>query len=238
MFTTTVAGYDFRVFSFPEKNPDTIKKAYVNTDAESIVLLTPSLTADFSVECYNKDGTVRDEIYLPCVAGYDFLLRKRGLPLDTIEFETPRGMITAERDRYGFCKIRLPKCKQIYTKTIVFFGCNIKFADVFSDVFARVIYCENLELFDRNTIRALMLKQEPVPSIVVVVSTHVGEITLDTYDGHRDGKIPDVLSAIASIYALPHLTRMQSSEYAVTSLADTVLGVDFSGRYLKVRPCR
>jgi hypothetical protein len=236
MFITTPAGCDFRVISLPEKNIEGIE-GYTGTDTAATVLLAPSLTADFSLECYSSDGKPYEEVCLPCIAGCDFLVRGRGLPLDTVDFETPRGRVTVERDKDGFYKVKLFKCKQVYTKTQEISGCKITVADVLFNIRARVIYCDSIDLFDRNISRKLLLAGDSVPSLVVALSTSGGVITLDTYGEHKSDNVNNILPAIAGIYALPYLTGRYREEYTVSSIPGLIAGANFSDRYIKVRAC-
>ena len=115
------------------------------------MFILPSLLADLSVVMYNSECKRVSVSYGAAVAAAAFLVKFRGLPLDTVEVEMDKGIESVNFCKAGNISILLPKCKQLLEKSRIFQGeikKTVKIISVKSHAkTAAVIHCDDADLF-------------------------------------------------------------------------------------------
>lgn len=159
-------GDAFEVFSLgcDEKTPEDMK-----INAENVcVFLTPSLAADFSLKAYSSAKEEYCDYYAAALIAAAFLVVKRGLPLSDIVFETPRGNITVFHTGSGKFKIRVEKCKLLFSSKLELSGCEIKYDDIFISEKIRAVHTDDMALFKTEKLCEFVVSDSPFPSAVIL----------------------------------------------------------------------
>ena len=118
-YETSVLGDRFLFFSL--QSDEEIKKA-VSFDKRCVILL-PSLDADFKIVGYEKGGVPLCDCYSAAVCAAVHLVKKRGLPLPEISFQTPNGILQILCTGGGEFSVYVDKCKLLLSKSIEICGC-------------------------------------------------------------------------------------------------------------------
>lgn len=149
-------------------------------DAVSVNLL-PSLTADFCVRSYSKNGVLRRFDPIAAVSAAAYLSLKQGLPLDELVFETPSGLLTVFCTGDGVFTLTLQKCKVLFTETPEILGCAVSYTDVNVGRVCRVVRAENITSADPSALAPLLSVGRYLPDALLFSSINGGELKILPY---------------------------------------------------------
>ncbi len=145
------------------------------------VLLAPSLTADFKLRMYTKNEEKSREYYAAALIAAAFLIKKRGLPLSDILFETPCGNIEVFYTGRGALKIEVDKCKHLLSSQTVCAGCVAKYNDFFITKRIRAVHTDDISLFSKSNLPEFAICDLEFPVSVILSSNEEREVKMHPY---------------------------------------------------------
>ena len=151
-YTVKIMGDELSVFSKSEA-------AFDKEDCpDGSVLIEPSFEYDFFLNIYNEKYR-KINAYSSAASAADFLLFRRGLPLDEISFFVGGRTITVYNRKKGVLSVEVPKCKFKFTKLPDFMGApiNLFYSDAAEDVF--FLEVKNTCDFDAALAPTILLKE-------------------------------------------------------------------------------
>ena len=125
----------------------------------------PSLKYDISIEMFDSRCKKCTPSYGAILASAAFLVKFRGLPLETVEVEHSGKMsLVTFLDNNGTMSINLPKCKLSFEKMHIFASGIEKAVKTISikheNKIALTVPCEDTELFEKGHLCALLASDE------------------------------------------------------------------------------
>lgn len=143
------------------------------------IFLYPSLIADFSLKSFEKGAKQANEYYTSALIATAFLILKRGLPLSDVLFETPIGNIEVFCTDTGWFNLKIPKCKQLLTKTSELRGCDVQWTDLDFGCVIRAVHTDDTASFIKDSLSEFSVLDNRVPSAVILSSSENGNITVN-----------------------------------------------------------
>ena len=194
------------------------------------VLLSPSLTQDFFVKSYGKDGRVEKYNPAAAVAAAAHLTLVRGLPIQEFNFDTPGGSVEIFCTGNGFFEIEIPKCKVLFTGMVEALGCDVAYADVFAWGVFRVLLCEDISNADRKALQPLVLAGKHLPDALLFSSLSEGKIEILPYFDFNPAPPSRLL-----LYAAAYLASDKKRGGAFANDGELFLKRDYSSVYMRVK---
>lgn len=223
---TSVLGENFLLFSQQNfRGP-----CCAATESATTLGILPSIAADFSLIGYTECAKALSDYYAAAASAAAFLVKKRGLPLSEILFETPVGNVFVTTLNDGFFEILIPKCKYMITKTVDLMGCEVTYSDFQLDGRYRIIYTSDILSFDLDLLRLLTTCGDKVPFLSIVYSLAGNRIQMNSYTA-RDSS-PSSLSLISAVTC----AAFYKSGITEFFYSDAVSRFTCDGVVIRVRP--
>ena len=167
---------------------------------ERCVFLLPSVIADFRVTGYEKNGKPLYDYYSAAVCAAAYLIRKRGLPLSEITFETPKGILEIFCTGSGSLSLKINKCKLLLSNHIEICGCvpNAFDADL-GGVFRVVSIPFDAEIGKALAPR-LVSAALPLPEAVILSTLRDNGLFIKVYSDHNPTPPSKLLCCAAAAF--------------------------------------
>ncbi len=191
-FVFNLLGEDVLLFSHTSE-----PQPYTPATNDSVILL-PSLCADFYTAYLPASERPPADHLVAAACSAAHLTLSRGLPLDEILFDTPKGFLKIICTGTGWFEFSVAKCKQLYTNTAILAGCELEYSDVFVGERVRVVRAQRAADFDPSLLARLAVTDSGAATAVVLYGSD-GEITV--YDGHAGAHTSRLMGAIAASVA-------------------------------------
>ena len=180
-YEISVLGDRFLFFSLPS---DEEIKNVVSFDKRCVILL-PSLDADFKIVGYEKGGAPLCDYYSAAICAAVHLVKKRGLPLSEISFQTPKGILQILCTGGGMFGVLVNKCKLLLSKDVEICGCEPDVCDVEVHGKFRVMRLCEVDGFEKKNLKRLASVALPLPCAVVLSSMENGKLRVRTYTDYN-----------------------------------------------------
>ena len=175
----------------------------VRVRGENTVHLLPSLTADFAVRSYSKNGMKKSYDPAAAVAAAAFLIEKRGLPLDEIAFDTPCGILKISYTDNGMFAFTTDKCKVLFTESTEIFGTQIEYSDVLVGCVVRAVKTKCIKTADAKMLLPLLSVGRYMPSALIFCSVCGEKLEVLPYTDYNPiaPTLPQLYSAGAFLWS-------------------------------------
>lgn len=196
-YEISVLGEDFLFFSLTSESE---ADAALKFSKRSAILL-PSLNADFRIAGYYEKGKPLCDYYSAALCAAVHLVKKRGLPLSDITFETPNGNLEILCTGDGIFTVSVDKCKLLLSNSIPLAGCMLDIKDVFSKSVFRVVRVGDVLRFDKKMLPRIASSQLPMPCSVVLYSSDGRRICVRSYADYNPAPPSSILINAAVAYS-------------------------------------
>ncbi len=195
-YAFNILNDSFKLYSLPTY-PKNINEEILPEGNCFNLILTPSLTADFSISAHPVFKNGLSEHYAAALCAAAFLIFKRGLPLDSILFETPDENIEVFNTGTASIAVKLEKCKLLTTNSTQILGSDVKYTDVDMKFMLRTAPIPSVASATQELAAHYLLASEPLPAAVVFYENTGNTIKTACFSSHAKYK-PSALAAFAA----------------------------------------
>ncbi len=177
-----------------------VKNEVPKDEGANTVIINSSLACDFALEVCDKLGNPSSDVIAASISATLFLREKRGLPLTEFSYETRHGNVEVFYTGHTSFLVKPPKCKLSYTNKTTLLGCETLYNDIDVGICARAISVENLEKFDKETLKLLVFSEKMTPSVTLASSYLSGYLSYLCYSDFSRQRVSELSLCTLAAY--------------------------------------